>query len=120
MMTRRLLLAALALSFGAFVAQAGDQDFTLVNKTGVEINSLYVSPSDQNEWGADILGEDTLDDGESAEITFSPKTKAEFWDVKVEDKDGNSIVWKKLNLLEISKLTLFFDHDKGKATAKAE
>ena len=47
---------------------AGDQDFVLVNKTGVEIHALHVSPSDKEEWGDDILGKDTLGDGESAEI----------------------------------------------------
>ena len=38
------------------VARAGDQDFTLVNKTGVEIHALHVAPHSQDEWGEDILG----------------------------------------------------------------
>jgi len=38
------------------VARAGDQDFKLVNKTGVEIHALHVAPHSSNEWGEDILG----------------------------------------------------------------
>jgi hypothetical protein len=41
----------------------GDQDFKLDNKAGVEIHALFVSPHDENEWGNDILGRDTLPDG---------------------------------------------------------
>jgi hypothetical protein len=97
---------------------AGDQDFLLVNKTGVEIHNLHVSPSDKEEWGSDILGQETLADGESAEIKFSPKEEAEKWDLRVADKDGNSIEWSDLNLLKISKITLHYNN--GKATAEVE
>lgn len=97
---------------------AGDQDFVLVNKTGVEIHNLHVSPSDKEEWGEDILGKDTLGDGESAEIKFSPKEDAEKWDLRVADQHGNSIEWSDLNLLKISKVTLRYSD--GKATAEVE
>ena len=58
------------------VARAGDQDFKLVNKTGVEIHALHVAPHSSNEWGEDILGKDTLDNGESLEITFGKHDRA--------------------------------------------
>src|SRR5215213_5597937 len=48
----------------------GKQDFTLVNQTGVSINELYVSPHTTNEWEEDILGQDTLANGDSVDITF--------------------------------------------------
>ena len=99
-------------------AFAGDQDFTLVNSTGVEIHALYVSPADKNEWGKDILGKDTLASGQTAEITFSPKEEAENWDLRVEDSKGNSIEWTDLDLTEISKVTLHYED--GKATAETE
>jgi hypothetical protein len=97
---------------------AGDQDFVLINKTGVEIHNLHVSPSDKQEWGSDILGKDTLTDGESAEIKFSPQEESEKWDLRVADKEGNSIEWSDLNLLKISKITLHYSD--GKATAEVE
>ena len=102
----------------AQTSNAGEQDFTLVNKTAVEINALYVSPADKNEWGEDILGRDTLPAGETVEIEFDPEEEAEKWDLRVEDKQGNSIEWTDLDLTEISKVTL--NYDGGKATAAVE
>lgn len=95
-----------------------DQDFMLVNKTGVIIDKLYVSPSDKDDWQEDILGQDTLADGASVEIKFSPKEKSAKWDLKVEDSKGNSIEWTDLNLTEISKVTLHYKD--GKGTAEVE
>ena len=102
------------------VARAADQDFTLANATGVEINAVYVSPSEADHWGKDILGKDTLPDGEEADIEFSPEEESALWDLKIEDKEGNAIIWTKLNLTEISTLTLHWDADTKKATAEAE
>ncbi|HVE55743.1 MAG TPA: hypothetical protein VNB22_02880 [Pyrinomonadaceae bacterium] len=98
-------------------AQAA-QDFTLVNKTGVEIYALYVTPHNANAWGDDILGADTLLANETLEISFSRKERAKLWDLRVEDEDGAFIEWENLNLLEISKVTLFYKN--GKATAIVE
>jgi len=96
------------------------QDFTLHNKTGVVIDKLFVSPSDKDDWQEDILGQDTLGDGQSVEIKFHPKEKAAKWDLKVEDNKGNSIEWHDLNLMEISEVTLHYDKDKGEGTAEVK
>ena len=96
----------------------GDQDFTVVNKTGVTINSLYVSPSKQDDWGEDILGQDQLGDGSAVNIKFHPKEHAAHWDLRVEDSDGNALIWTNLNLLEISKVTLFYNDHKATATVE--
>lgn len=113
-----ICLSALVLLATRPTTCAGDQDFVLVNKTGVEIHNLHVSPSDKEEWGDDILGKDTLGDGQSAEITFSPKAEAAKWDLRVADEDGNSIEWTDLDLLDISKVVLHYEN--GKATAEVE
>ena len=96
----------------------GDQDFTVVNQTGVTINSLYVSPSKQDDWGEDILGQDQLGDGNAVNIKFHPKEQAAHWDLRVEDSDGNALIWTNLNLLEISKVTLFYNDHKATATVE--
>jgi len=113
-----LCLSTVFLFANSGTALAGDQDFTLVNSTGVEIHSVFVSPADANHWGPDILGKETLADGQSAEIKFSPEEEAEKWDLRIEDGKGNSIQWEDLDLMEISKVTL--DYDDGKPTAKIE
>jgi hypothetical protein len=113
-----LALVAISSLIFAPASMAGDQDFTLVNKTGFEIHSVYISPHDADDWGEDILGEDTLSNGASVDISFSRKEKTALWDLRVEDADGNSVEWENLNLLEISKLTLHYK--KGKAWADVE
>jgi hypothetical protein len=99
----------------AAASAAGAQDFKLINETGVEINALYVSPSNSDDWEEDILGQDTLAAGQSLDVKFNRDEKAAMWDLRVEDKAGNFIVWEDLNLLEINELTL--NYKDGKATA---
>ncbi|MBD0371974.1 MAG: hypothetical protein ICV60_14125 [Pyrinomonadaceae bacterium] len=98
--------------------EGGKQDFTLVNQTGVEIDKLYISPHDSNDWQEDILGQDTLPSGQSVDIKFHRNEKAAMWDLRIEDKQGNAIEWENLNLLEINKVTLFYKD--GKGTAQTE
>ncbi|HLL75240.1 MAG TPA: hypothetical protein VK421_08220 [Pyrinomonadaceae bacterium] len=107
-----LLLASTALAF------QGKQDFTVINKTGVEIHELYVSPHSAADWQEDVLGADTLPSGQSVEIKFSPREKAKLWDLKIVDGEGNSIEWTRLNLLEISEVTLFYKNGKAWAETK--
>ncbi|MCW5960538.1 MAG: hypothetical protein KIS76_10285 [Pyrinomonadaceae bacterium] len=117
-------LMAILFVFGVMAISArqasaqGAQDFVLVNKTGVEIYALYVTPHNADDWGDDILGVDTLLSDESADITFSRKERAKLWDLRIEDEEGNFIEWERLNLLEISQVTLYYKN--GKATAIVE
>lgn len=97
---------------------AAAQDFTLVNKTGVEIDKVFISPHDGDDWEEDILGRDTLPDGQSVDIKFHRSETAPMWDLRVEDSKGNAIEWENLNLLQISKATLHYEN--GKATAEVE
>ena len=94
------------------------QDFTLVNKTGVEIHAVYISPHDGDDWEEDILGRDTLPTDQSVDIKFNRTETAENWDLRIEDSKGNAIEWENLNLLKISKATLFYEN--GKARAEVE
>ena len=113
-----IALCALSMMLTPLAFAQGKQDFTLHNQTGVEIHSLYVSPHSADDWEEDILGRDTLPSGESVDITFSPKEKAAMWDLKVTDKEGNSIVWENLNLLEISEVTLHYKDGRAWADLK--
>ena len=96
------------------------QDFTLVNQTGVEIDKVYISPHDKDDWEEDILGKDTLPAGQSVDIKFHRDETAAEWDLRIEDKGGNAIEWENLNLLKIAKLTLHYDATTKKATADME
>ena len=104
------LLSLVAILAMVRVHAQGKQDFTVHNDTGVEIHELYVAPHDSDDWEEDVLGKDTLADGESLDITFARKEKTKLWDLKIVDGKGNSVEWESLNLLEISDVIL---HKKG-------
>ncbi len=53
--------------YGQGLAQ-GRQDFVLVNRTGSEIEGIFISPTNSNNWGEDILDGDSLDDGATGRI----------------------------------------------------
>ncbi|MDA1184491.1 MAG: argininosuccinate lyase [Acidobacteria bacterium] len=90
---------------------AVDLDFTLVNKTGFIIEELYVSPSEEDTWGADVLGRDVLPDGDTATINFSRRETACMWDIRTIDEDGDEVVWTEINLCRAVRISLFYDAD---------
>jgi hypothetical protein len=100
------------------LARQGKQDFMLHNATGVEIHELYVSPTTADDWEEDVLGVDTLPDGDSVKVTFEDREKRSKWDLKVVDSKGNSIEWEALNLIEISEVTLHYKDGKAWADIK--
>ena len=113
--TTLLILSILMIGLPTF-AFAGAQDFVTVNNTGVDIYHLYVSPSDSNTWGNDILGEDVLLANDSNDIVFDKAETSALWDLKISDKDGNELEWTQLDLLTISKITLNYDGTNAVAT----
>ena len=85
---------------------AGDQDFTLVNKTGFTISALYVAPTKDRHWGDDILGKDELDSGQSLDITFKGYGKKTcLFDVMLKDEDDTEWIVEEIDLCEIHNLT---------------
>jgi hypothetical protein len=102
-------------------AMAGPQDFTLVNNTGSEIRNVYISPHSSDDWGDDVLGEDTLSTGNSQEIKFPASRGDECqWDLKVTYDDDSSKEWKDVNLCSISKLTINYDEGTHETSANSE
>lgn len=118
--TRILIaLSVIAMFVGATaIARSGKQDFVLHNETGVEIHELYVSPTTTDEWEEDVLGVDTLPNGDSIKVTFDDREKSSKWDLKVVDGKGNRIEWRDLNLIEISEVTLHYKDGKAWADVK--
>lgn len=116
----RRLAAALFATCLATTAHAGDQDFKLVNKTGYQIDSVYVSEASRRAWGRDIMGRDALAEDESVDITFNRNAQACRWDLKVRYNDGDEATWQNLNLCNISRVTLFWNDKTQKTTAKVD
>lgn len=104
------VLCLLAVAAMAPQAAAGVQDFTLVNQTGIEIYSLYLSESASDEWEEDVLGEDVLPSGERLDITFSGGDTC-LWDMMVTDDEDSSVTWTGINLCETSVVVLRCDDE---------
>ncbi|MBI5729855.1 MAG: hypothetical protein HY963_01840 [Ignavibacteriales bacterium] len=100
-----------------------NQDFTLVNKTGVAISKFFVAPvTDSESWGPNLLGDRILKNGETLEISFN---KSKFlddcaWDMKVNDRKGNSLSWYDIDLCKYNTITLHWDDSKGNGWAEFE
>ena len=101
-----LMLPGLLAASPAF---AGNQDFVLVNKTGYQIDEVYVSQATSKNWGKDVMGEDALDADAKVKITFTAPDNVCRWDLKVKYNDGDTAEWGNLNLCNINSVTLYWD-----------
>jgi hypothetical protein len=105
-----------AATFAPVVSQA-KQDFELHNETGLEITEVYLSETGSDSWEEDVLGQDTLAPDDSVNITFGGQ-KANLWDMKVVFSGGKSEYWRKVNLSELTDITISFKNGKPYATWK--
>ncbi len=118
---RRLLLATSVLAVtSAAPAFAGDQDFKLVNKTGYQIDEVYVGPVSSHSWGDDIMGKGSLEADHSVDISFNAPSKVCKWDLMVKYDDGDTAEWSGLNLCSISTVTLYWNKSAGTTRAVTE
>ncbi|MBV8778888.1 MAG: argininosuccinate lyase [Alphaproteobacteria bacterium] len=112
------LCAAVLASTAPAWAQEAKQDFRLVNKTGYELKGLYVAPSKSDDWEEDVLGQDTLSDGQAVNVHFNPKTKTCKYDLKVVySDDDSSAVWSKIDLCSVEKITIKYNRKNDETTA---
>ena len=114
-----LLTVCAVMVFGfAINAMANNQNFTLVNETGVTVDELYISKVSTNDWEEDILGVDSLGDGEQVEVEFPVEEDACKWDIMIKDTDGNEFFWRGIDLCEVEKITLHYENGKAWATTE--
>ena len=101
----------------ALAATPDRLDFELHNMTGYQIEQVYVSPNNKNDWEEDVLGEGVLENGESVDITFD-RQKQDYWDLKVVFKGGKESIWYKFDLAQITDITISFRNGKAYSTTK--
>jgi hypothetical protein len=98
----------------------GKQDFRIVNRTGYDINEVYVSPSRANNWGNDVMGDGTLDNNKFRNIRFSPNARACHYDLKVVYSDKDTAEWTDIDLCTVEKITLHYDRKSGETSMDQE
>ena len=114
------LAAAALLCLAGTAAQAGKQDFNLVNNTGYQVDKVFVSSVGAKSWEDDIMGRDTLDDGGSVAISFEKGERGCHYDLKVVYHDGDEAEWHDVNLCEVSTIHIHWDKSAGVTTATAD
>ena len=113
----KLLSATFVVAAVATAALASDADFVLRNKTGYQIDEVYVAPATSKRWGKDIMGTSALGDGEQVKIVFPHGNGACMFDIKVKYNDGDEASWTDVDLCKWETITLFWD--KKNQTTKA-
>lgn len=118
----KFAVAIAALGFLApLAAQAGDQDFTLVNKTGYQIDEVYVSTPASSSWGKDIMGDGVLANGAKKMVKFRNSTTACKWQLAVKFADGSDVEWEDaFDLCTVETITLKYNKSSGVTSAIAE
>ena len=104
-------------------ASAGDADFTLTNRTGYDIDSVYVVPSKQRDWGIVRLGKSILADGRSRFLAFNKSGNTCIYDLSVGwvgFSEAADSVWENINLCEINTITLRYNAQTKVTTMTAE
>jgi len=100
-------LAAAAMStawIGA--AQAGTQDFDLINDSGRTIERIFVSSVGINDWENDVLGRSMLPSGYTKRVSFSPSYRGCQFDVKVVFRDGGSLIDWNVDLCRVGRINV--------------
>ena len=99
------IVSALVFGFAA-PSFAGAQDFTIINKTGMTFQEVYVEASDAEEWGEDVLGEEALPNGGEFEVAFEGYGKECKFDIMLVDSKGTEWTVEQLDLCEIHEFVL--------------
>jgi hypothetical protein len=101
----KLIATAMLALLAAAPALAADQDFTLHNHTELVMKSLFVSPSGANQWSADILGQDILDQRTDLEVKFERDATGCTYDVRAVFADGSTDEVRDVNFCTVSDVT---------------
>ena len=115
----KTIFAAAALFVGLLTtAHASDADFKLVNKTGYQIDEVYVAPSSSQNWGSDIMGSAAVPNGTSVNITFPHSSSACKFDIRVKYNDGDTAEWSNIDLCKYEAISLYWDGKQTRAVGE--
>lgn len=110
-MTKNFLGAFAALALGACLfaapAQAQDVEFGLVNNSSHTLTYLYVAPSNTDEWGDDLLGDNgILESGYEASVVIGDGSDQCLYDLRFETAEGAELDVYEVDICTLSSYTL--------------
>jgi hypothetical protein len=68
--------------------------------------TLNVSPNNEDQWGPDILGADTLANGQTATVSFPRSEEQCVWDIRATYDSGDTTDARGVNLCQVATVTL--------------
>jgi len=100
-------LAALALLASALPAAAETVEFTLINESSQALHYFYTNPSNSDEWGEDLLGEDgTLEPGMEGTVTIGDGSDQCEYDFRFETGEGAVLEVTNVDICTLDSYTL--------------
>lgn len=112
-----LALVAFAVTGPLALAAGKTANVKLVNKSDWAIEQLYLSPTDEEEWGPDQLKKHVIEPGGEFTLTGIPCNK---WDVKLVDEDGDECVVADVDICGASDVWTISSKDLLKCQAASE
>jgi hypothetical protein len=87
-------------------------DFVLQNDSGLTIERVYISSTQSRSWEEDVLGRQTVADGDRTTVRFSNAERNRFWDIKIVTNDGEEHIFQDgYDLARIYRITFEADGD---------
>ncbi|KKB76203.1 hypothetical protein VW29_20885 [Devosia limi DSM 17137] len=100
-------LATLALLMTALPAAAQTVEFTLTNDSTQALHFFYTSPSNENDWGDDLLGDTgTLEAGMEGTVTIGDGSDQCLYDFKFITGEGNELIVNEIDICTLASYTL--------------
>ena len=108
-----LLLVALVFAATTWTQAQTVLDFQLVNDTGKDFYAVYLTDTDTQDWGEDILPDEIVKDGDTIDITFDYVGDETLctWDLRLthDETEESYIYITEIDLCEVSILRLYIE-----------
>lgn len=91
---------------GEPAAGVAEVKFDLKNATSFTLTHLYMSPAASDDWDTDILGEQVVAAGETAEVSIDDGVESCMYDLRADFDDGDSIDVRGVDVCKIEGTTV--------------
>lgn len=100
-------LAAFVFLAGMVPAAAQTVEFTVINESALDLHYFFTTPSNENLWGEDLLGEaGTLPSGHEGTATIGDGSDQCLYDFKFVMGDGSELVEPAVDICDLDSYTI--------------
>ncbi|ODT49390.1 hypothetical protein [Devosia sp. 63-57] len=100
-------LAALALAAASLPAVAQTVEFTIINDSSYDLHYFFTTPSNENSWGGDLLGDTgILESGYQATATIGDGSDQCLYDFKFVMDNGAELIEPAIDICSLNSYTI--------------